>query len=207
MMPLTFYSVFVACCTSLGLSAFSFALYIALFSLINFLDRVGKLRLISSFLAFIAFFLFFAAAPVMLISVIFDILDFSTPVPSQPVPPSNPAVPHKSSKKIGELAFMAVFSFLLVSILFLPAFLPPTGTFNDVELSITLTYSSESNGDLPPANNTSVAGDEEDTVYITESGSRFHRESCPTISNSHVTAAPRNDALAAGYEPCKKCNP
>lgn len=206
-MPLTFYSVFVACCTSLGLSAFSFALYIALSSLINFLDRVGKLRLISSFLAFITFFLFFAAAPVMLISLIFDILDFSTPIPSQMATPPNSDVPRKSSKKIGELAFMAVFSFLLVSILFLPAFLPPSAAFNDMTLSITLTYSSESNGDLPPANNTSVAGDEEDTVYITESGSRFHRESCPTISNSHVTAAPRNDALAAGYEPCKKCNP
>ena len=207
MMPLTFYSVFVACCTSLGLSAFSFALYIALSSLINFLDRVGKLRLISSFLAFITFFLFFAAAPVMLISLIFDILDFSTPIPSQMATPPNSDVPRKSSKKIGELAFMAVFSFLLVSILFLPAFLPPSAAFNDMTLSITLTYSSESNGDLPPANNTSVAGDEEDTVYITESGSRFHRESCPTISNSHVTAAPRNDALAAGYEPCKKCDP
>lgn len=206
-MPLTFYSVFVACCTSLGLSAFSFALYIALSSLINFLDRVGKLRLISSFLAFITFFLFFAAAPVMLISLIFDILDFSTPIPSQMATPPNSDVPRKSSKKIGELAFMAVFSFLLVSILFLPAFLPPSAAFNDMTLSITLTYSSESNGDLPPANNTSIAGDEEDTVYITESGSRFHRESCPTISNSHVTAAPRNDALAAGYEPCKKCNP
>ena len=48
---------------------------------------------------------------------------------------------------------MAVFSFLLVSMLFLPAFLPPSGTFNDVELSITLTNSSKSDSDLPTSNN------------------------------------------------------
>lgn len=49
--------------------------------------------------------------------------------------------------------------------------------------------------------------DDEDTVYVTESGSRFHRENCPTISNSHVAALPRDDAIANDYEPCKKCDP
>lgn len=55
---------------------------------------------------------------------------------------------------------------------------------------------------------TSDAGyDEDDTVYVTENGSRFHRKNCPTISDSHVTALSRDDAIANDYEPCKKCDP
>lgn len=45
------------------------------------------------------------------------------------------------------------------------------------------------------------------TVYITPSGQKFHRSSCPTTKHSNTTAISRADALADGYTACKRCHP
>jgi hypothetical protein len=44
-------------------------------------------------------------------------------------------------------------------------------------------------------------------VYITPSGSKFHRRSCSTIKNSRITAISRTGAINGGYTACKVCDP
>ena len=44
------------------------------------------------------------------------------------------------------------------------------------------------------------------TVYITNSGSKYHRSSCSSLKKSKISIS-KSDAIAQGYEPCKKCNP
>jgi uncharacterized secreted protein with C-terminal beta-propeller domain len=45
-----------------------------------------------------------------------------------------------------------------------------------------------------------------DTVYITNSGSKYHREGCRYLSKSSVPIS-RSEAEARGYEPCSVCKP
>ena len=50
-----------------------------------------------------------------------------------------------------------------------------------------------------------VAGENE-TVYLTESGRCFHRESCKfVVGKDNTTALTRQQAEKAGYEPCAWC--
>ena len=44
------------------------------------------------------------------------------------------------------------------------------------------------------------------TVYITNTGSKYHRGSCHYLRYSSY-AISVNDARASGYDPCKVCNP
>lgn len=44
------------------------------------------------------------------------------------------------------------------------------------------------------------------TVYITDTGAKFHRAGCRYLSDS-VAAISRDTAIALGYEPCSVCNP
>ncbi len=44
------------------------------------------------------------------------------------------------------------------------------------------------------------------TVYITESGSKYHRGSCSYLSNSKISIS-LSSAKAQGYTPCSRCNP
>ena len=48
-------------------------------------------------------------------------------------------------------------------------------------------------------------GDTNTLVYITKSGSKYHRESCEYLSNSKMSIS-LSDAIL-GYEPCSKCDP
>ena len=43
-------------------------------------------------------------------------------------------------------------------------------------------------------------------VYVTRTGHRYHSADCRYLSDSS-TAMPLNDAIAAGYTPCKVCKP
>ena len=45
-----------------------------------------------------------------------------------------------------------------------------------------------------------------DTVYVTPSGSKFHRRSCVYIKGKELIALPRTEA-EKNYAPCKVCNP
>lgn len=44
------------------------------------------------------------------------------------------------------------------------------------------------------------------TVYITDTGSKYHRDGCQYLSKSQI-AISLSDAKSQGYEPCKKCRP
>lgn len=43
-------------------------------------------------------------------------------------------------------------------------------------------------------------------VYVTRTGSKYHREGCPSL-RAGATAMSLAEAAAAGYEPCARCDP
>lgn len=47
---------------------------------------------------------------------------------------------------------------------------------------------------------------QEQTVYITNTGKKYHRDGCRFLSKSKIPIK-RKDAEAKGYEPCKVCKP
>jgi len=44
------------------------------------------------------------------------------------------------------------------------------------------------------------------TVYLTKSGSKFHRDGCSSLSKSKI-AISYEDAVERGFEPCGRCKP
>lgn len=44
------------------------------------------------------------------------------------------------------------------------------------------------------------------TVYITKTGSKYHRGSCSYLKKSKIEIS-LDSAIAQGYEPCSRCNP
>ena len=44
------------------------------------------------------------------------------------------------------------------------------------------------------------------TVYVTETGEKYHRVGCATLRKSRQEMS-LEDAKAEGYTPCSKCNP
>lgn len=52
----------------------------------------------------------------------------------------------------------------------------------------------------------SVGARVEETVYITNTGAKYHRDGCQYLSRSKIPIKKR-DAIARGYEPCKVCRP
>lgn len=62
---------------------------------------------------------------------------------------------------------------------------------------------------IVPSGQEAVSSDTEiknDTVYITNTGSKYHRDGCSTLSKSCIPIS-RSDAISAGYEPCGICHP
>ena len=53
---------------------------------------------------------------------------------------------------------------------------------------------------------TSLSYAQNQTVYITEKGKKYHREYCRTTKNSNTTAISLSKALSMGYSACKVCN-
>jgi len=56
--------------------------------------------------------------------------------------------------------------------------------------------------DKPPA-----SADEGSTVYITRTGTRYHRPDCPLLKNCAVTPKSLEEARRIGYRPCSTCKP
>lgn len=46
----------------------------------------------------------------------------------------------------------------------------------------------------------------DETVYITKSGSKYHRAGCSYLKKSKIPIS-KKDAIARGYTPCSKCRP
>ena len=49
-----------------------------------------------------------------------------------------------------------------------------------------------------------VSGDT--IVYVTRTGSKYHRDGCSSLSKSKIEIALK-EAFDQGYEPCKRCKP
>ncbi len=45
-----------------------------------------------------------------------------------------------------------------------------------------------------------------ETVYITKTGEKYHRDGCQYLSKSQIPIS-KDDAIAQGYTPCSRCNP
>jgi hypothetical protein len=56
---------------------------------------------------------------------------------------------------------------------------------------------------LPTCSNLTQSSD---TVYITETGSKYHRASCQYLYNSKI-AISREEAVKEGYTACSVCKP
>lgn len=53
-----------------------------------------------------------------------------------------------------------------------------------------------------------TVSDDDYTVYVTPSGKKYHRQTCPTLANSKtVIAMSRSEAIASGRTACKDCKP
>lgn len=61
-------------------------------------------------------------------------------------------------------------------------------------------------GSVKPAQNRTAIDPLERTVYITRTGERYHTAGCRYLARSMIPIKLK-DALAAGYTPCKVCNP
>lgn len=51
----------------------------------------------------------------------------------------------------------------------------------------------------------SVAEPQKDIVYITDTGSKYHRSGCRHLQDSKIEIG-KDTAIAQGYEPCKTCH-
>ncbi|MDP8265862.1 MAG: hypothetical protein P9M07_02815 [Candidatus Aceula meridiana] len=44
-----------------------------------------------------------------------------------------------------------------------------------------------------------------ESVYVTENGSKYHKEDCRFIKNRESQEMKKADAVTAGYAPCSRC--
>ena len=56
------------------------------------------------------------------------------------------------------------------------------------------------------SSNTSSTLNDSYTVYITNSGKKYHSADCSYLSKSKISID-KNSAISRGYTPCSKCNP
>jgi hypothetical protein len=70
--------------------------------------------------------------------------------------------------------------------------------FSIVLISTLLSFSCKK--DEPTAN------DNSETVYVTDTGSKYHRSTCQYLDQTK-RAISLNDAKKQGYTPCSVCNP
>lgn len=97
------------------------------------------------------------------------------------------------------VASILIFSVLLVVSRRFPAVFQDSASFDSSDTSysssaVDSSYTAAESGDVY-------------TVYVTQSGAKYHRKNCPAIRDRNVTALSLEDAIANDYEPCKKCNP
>lgn len=75
----------------------------------------------------------------------------------------------------------------------------------------TTSATAETEDDQGKASETNVTSQQESTnntytVYITKTGSKYHRSGCRYLSKSQISID-KNDAISQGYSACSVCNP
>ena len=53
---------------------------------------------------------------------------------------------------------------------------------------------------------TRIAATKNETVFITRTGKKFHRDGCRSLNQSRIPIK-RSDAISKGYQACKVCRP
>lgn len=66
--------------------------------------------------------------------------------------------------------------------------------------------SSSANAEKPAGAPTTSTQENSATVYITETGSKYHRAGCSYLKKSCISIS-LSDAKSRGYTPCSRCNP
>lgn len=59
-------------------------------------------------------------------------------------------------------------------------------------------------GDIPSPANLASCYANEDIVYVTKSGKKYHKENCPYLKSSKIMIS-LGQAIMEGKEPCSKC--
>lgn len=83
--------------------------------------------------------------------------------------------------------------------------------YNVVDETVTSETSNNSNDNSIKTNNSTTTNsyvneDQSTTVYITNTGSKYHRIGCSYLRKSQH-AISKSDAISQGYEACSRCNP
>lgn len=84
-----------------------------------------------------------------------------------------------------------------------------TGTVNSTLLSslkVKAVKDSASSNSSSRKKSSASTNDKSETVYITDTGSKYHRSGCRYLSRSSHSIS-RSDAKAQGYTPCSVCRP
>ena len=61
-------------------------------------------------------------------------------------------------------------------------------------------------GTPPPTADISVYDEREDVVYITKTGSKYHKEDCSFLKKSKIPVS-LEQVLGEGKTPCSRCHP
>lgn len=69
-----------------------------------------------------------------------------------------------------------------------------------------LVSSGISSESINPISSIGQKDQKEETVYITNTGEKYHREGCRHLAKSKI-AIKKSDAIAKGYGACKVCRP
>ena len=72
--------------------------------------------------------------------------------------------------------------------------------------AVTEGYAEPKQTENPPTDSQEAVITAGTTVYLTKSGSKFHRDGCSSLSKSKI-AISYEDAVARGFEPCGRCKP
>ena len=115
-----------------------------------------------------------------------------------------PDVPEKAG------LIKCVFSALVIAVLvMIIIYLSQSFNFPPVYTEASQISSQETSRKTEPVRETAAESTEDSsssiTVYITETGSKYHRSSCSSLRKSKI-AIPLDEAVES-YEPCERCNP
>ena len=109
---------------------------------------------------------------------------------------------YKKNRSIIKLNNKTLFSvlFILVLCVIMSCIIVMVVNNTGTESLPAVTYSSE-------VESRSAANNSNETVYITKSGDSLHLENCRHIENRNTFTMTCNEAVKAGYSPCKDCMP
>jgi beta-lactamase superfamily II metal-dependent hydrolase len=83
---------------------------------------------------------------------------------------------------------------------------PPGDSTDTASTAVTSAASTTATEQTVTADQSAAVTDNAETVYITETGSKYHAAGCQYLSNSCISIT-KADAISQGFAACSKCNP